>query len=538
MNDNRQRAPVGKPRTRLTEPYESEGTTREEDAPRPDSPEEPRTHERLREARTETDALRRESSEGTTRSEVDEDRKVPELPRAPGETPPQGGGSRNNVTGTPTDRPRSQRPRTRTAHKAARSPKVRMHPPGKDTVLKAARYGLPLLVLITLALMSLRAFNGVLLVLVLLLLLAAAVSSVVPARSWTYLKAFGRPIGDRTTFGKHRPRQSRKPGLRLWIYLMTGARWNFGPSATERFKMNMNAITDRRDETAITVVTYNEGGGTGKSTSAATVAQQLHISLPGVSILLVDTDPKGTVQDVTGVKREDIQAVKDGKPEEACFTLIDAARNMRNLTDMAQIRWRFATMPGTGLFVLTYPEGERLDRATLGKLTSVLERAFAIVVYDGEPDIDHEDTSFLMEHVDVQVVPALAGDQKRIRQAADAIKTLRDEKYRRGHDRVVFVVDKVWFNVFHRGTTHTVETLQELLGDKPFAGPVATLPWNRLIKKGKVFLVRTRSPWFRRHALELTAVIMETARSTKSASSTEEPAATVNQTPASADITT
>jgi cellulose biosynthesis protein BcsQ len=393
------------------------------------------------------------------------------------------------------------------------------------------RKGLIATLTLVLTIMIVMLLDDVLMFATLLLLLLGAASVLIPSAgqavrhfAWSKLKACSRPLGDRTVFGFYRPHHPVS-GPRKWIHQLTGKRWNFGPHYADRRKLDTHTITHRCDEDPITVGVYSEGGGVGKTVNAATFAQQVQMTLEGVSILLVDKDPKGTVRDVTGVKREHIQAHKDGRPDEACFTLIDAARNMNKLTNMAQVRWRFATMPGTGLFVLTYPEGERLDKTTLKNLMKRLSTIFPIVVYDCEPDADHLDTSFILENVDVHVVPTLAGDRKRTRQAADAIKTLRDEKYRRDHDRVVFVVNKVWNNLFHRGTTRNVEVLQELLGEagKPYLGPVATVPWNRLIKKGKVFHVRTRSPWFRRHALEQTAIVYKTARSTKGpASSSKE----------------
>jgi hypothetical protein len=77
------------------------------------------------------------------------------------------------------------------------------------------------------------------------------------------------------------------------------------------------------------------------------------------------------------------------------------------------------------------------------------------------------------------------------------------------------VINRVWFNWFHRSTTRNVRKIQELLKNEnhtPYTGPVGTLPWNFWIALGGRFLLRSRSTWFKRHVRELAALACEEAR--------------------------
>jgi cellulose biosynthesis protein BcsQ len=336
------------------------------------------------------------------------------------------------------------------------------------------------------------------------------------------VRRLGRRLGNRTTFGQERKEPISGP--RKWVFRVSGGRWNLGPSFRQRWVAATNTVTLTMPRTPVVIAAHTKTGGQGKTTASITVAQDLLEAHSGVSVLLIGNDPEGTLLDVTGVQREDIQAYKDGAHDEVCYTLLEAIKNRHAYEgNMTEVRRRFATMPGTGLFVLTYPEKKRPDPVELRETIVILSRLFPYTIWDCDQYIGESNTEVVLEMADVIAVLATYKDSSRIRGAANALEDLDEERFRRGRDRTVLVINKVWFNVFHRGTTRGLNEMHEArakLGHKLYKGPVVTLPWNFGIKTGRRFLwvkkrvrflLRNRSPWFRLYGREFTAALIEVA---------------------------
>lgn len=329
------------------------------------------------------------------------------------------------------------------------------------------------------------------------------------------LSGFANWFFNRTQFGQYRQPPLRgtvwwRP--RWWIYRLSGGCWNFGATRSQRDAVS-KAIVTRRLDRCLSFMSFSRGGGgVGKTITADSLAQTLAAIVPDAKTLLVDKHPIGSIETVTGVRREDIACVQNGKPEEACFTLPEAYQKLDRLTSEAAIRWRFPVLSGTGLYVLTYPEETRLEPHELLRFKRQMERFFSFIVFDSDPDDGQEDTKALLESVDAVAVITKRRNVNRVEQAAKAIKAIQETPaYNRGRDRVVFVVNQVWLDVLHWwGTTRTVKMLSEALGTE-YKGSVATLPSNFLISTGRKFLVVKRSARFRRHALELAARLIEKA---------------------------
>jgi cellulose biosynthesis protein BcsQ len=343
------------------------------------------------------------------------------------------------------------------------------------------------------------------------------------------LRRMGRRVGDRTRFGA--TRKQPITGLNGWIYQKSGQRWNLGPAPWKRWAL-ATAIILVVPLRSIMIAIYTRTGGQGKTTTALTVAMDILEAIPGISVLLIGVDPAGTLEGVSGVKRESIQAFKEGKYDEVCFTLLEAIKNLEAWEgNIAEVRRRFATMPGTGagpgsgLFVLSYPENEMPDPVKLRKAIRSFRGLFAYIVSDCNQYIGDfsSSTQVVLEEADVVGVPMTYKDPERITGAAQALNDLEDERFRRYQDRTVLVVNKVWNNLFHRGTTRGVSDLQTARkeqGNPPYEGFIATLPLNWGIKRRKRFLffrktvhflVKNRSLWFRLYARELTAALVATA---------------------------
>jgi hypothetical protein len=352
--------------------------------------------------------------------------------------------------------------------------------------------------------------------------LKRALNKVVVGFIWVYLKKFGRPIGNRTKFAPYR-KPPMSAGPRKWIYGVTGGRWNFGRSASERCNSDSESI--QRIETAnptVAAVHSRAAGGVGKTTISVAVGQSAAADLENISVLLAEINPQGSVRDATGVKREHIPCVqmaeKESDPEkkkallkEACFTVQEAINNLHKLQSMQDVRLRIPQMPGTGLFVLTHPEPDRIDPVSLRKFVRAMSRIFPASIYDLDQYDSHADTALILELADVVLVPATRRNKARGRQAGEALINL-ENKY---HTRSVLVINRVWWNMFHRSTTRNVRMIQNLRnenGHEPYRGAVGTLPWNFWVALGGRFLLKMRSPWFKRHVRELTALAFEEAR--------------------------
>jgi hypothetical protein len=339
---------------------------------------------------------------------------------------------------------------------------------------------------------------------------------------WKYFKKAGRFIGDHTTFGQYRkPPTWNSP--RRWIYQLTGGRWNFGRSAEERRKTDIESIRHTESTNSTVIVFYSKAaGGVGKTTGAVSLAQGAAEDLPNISVLLAEINPQGSVKDATGVKREDIPCVRLAQKEtdpikkqllmdEACFTVLEAIGKLNKLQSMQDVLFRFPTMPGTGVYVLTHPEATRIDPRDLRRFVAAMRRIFPRSIWDLDQYDSHADTALMLELADVAMVPATRRNKARGRQAGEALWDLKT-KY---HTRSVLVINRVWFNWFHRSTTRNVRKIQELLKNEnhtPYTGPVGTLPWNFWIALGGRFLLRSRSTWFKRHVRELAALACEEAR--------------------------
>jgi cellulose biosynthesis protein BcsQ len=331
----------------------------------------------------------------------------------------------------------------------------------------------------------------------------------------------GRWLGAHSQFGQYR--LDPLYGPRKWVYRFSGGYWNFGGSRSQR-DARAKATIQRRFPRCYVFMSFSRGGGgVGKTITANSLAQTLDSVVPDAKTLLIDKHPLGSVGAVTGVRRDKhVACVQQGKPEEACFTFLEAYQKLGHLTSESAIRWRFPIMEGTGMYVLTYPEADRLDGDQLVEFIKLMKQYFSFIVVDSEPDDGQADTQAMLGIVDVVAVITKRRNENRIMQAANAVKLIRNTpSYSRGRDRVVLVINQVWFNPLHWwGTTRTVKMLNEALGEE-YKGAVATLPSNFLVARGKMFYVFKRSPRFRRHALEMAALLVEKA----SESETEDAAA-------------
>jgi len=337
------------------------------------------------------------------------------------------------------------------------------------------------------------------------------------------IKVLAKAFVVKTTFGQLReaPTPSKNKfafNPRWWFFRISDGLWNFGPTKRERKSKSEAIIASWKHFKSLVVVTHGGGGGTGKSTSASTIAQVVRMVLGGMT-LLFEKNPRGTVASGTGVKFKDIQAVKDGHAQEACFQVKDAYRNRSKLVDEASIVWRFATMVKTGLYVLTHPDNSRLSRQETLDLIDDLNVHFPVTVIDSDQDFNHPDTKAVLEIADVIVLVTEHNNESRIEQTVDVLQELRTKsQYENVNERVILVVNKVWLNWLHLGTTKTVKILRRIQEEKGFElyeGPVMSLPWNARVKTKRYFEVRRLSRRFRLHALELTAEIIKTAERLK-----------------------
>lgn len=377
-------------------------------------------------------------------------------------------------------------------------------------------------------------------------LVVTVIKLVLNAPVWvvsTIVRLISRPKW--THFGLYRTPARR--GWRRWMYDWSECRWNFGASLRIRRHLARKTSTRRRPKKGVVVAVLSPAGGQGKTTNAVKIAQELHKEWPGVPILLVDTNPSpGTLDPRVGLMPTSqhrrsgdqswrrIQAIDDGYPEEACWSLEDVHAHLKDLTDFPQVNWRFPYVREQGLYVLggyqpTDLEEGRFKGVNFEETMDLLRERFAFIVLDYGTDPWHHVGQSILKTVDAYVVPTMRSAD-RLKQTADLIAKLQghyrsDEKMTiryKAIDKLVVVINKVPFDWGGRRTDRAMEAIQEILTSSEhalrdgqplerFSGPVLHMPWTRGLSGGRVIRPNSDGPWARTASAEIAAAALNIA---------------------------
>jgi cellulose biosynthesis protein BcsQ len=318
----------------------------------------------------------------------------------------------------------------------------------------------------------------------------------------------------KTAFGLYRdPPLPRTLSHHLWV--ASGYQWNLGPHIWQRTGLAVQAITWRTESECIVIASDAIGGGQGKSSTGLSIAQCFALQLHGKTLLL-DMDPSGVIEKNSGVQRNSIQVERDRLKGEACFTVWEAFVNRGKLGCLNDMLIRFAQMPGTDLYVVT--AGDRpLTNVQYEILLPILKKLFAVIVVDCAPDIETSSaTQAVVQSADAVAIAVKHRSETRVGQVSKLIRMIdSDPRYSKQRNRIVLVVNEVWFNPLHIGTTRTLRLLQAdraAQGLEPYRGSVATQPFNLHIRRKGGFKLVARSSWFRLHSLEIAAALKLLAR--------------------------